>query len=89
MTVVDRNVERKGSRAAAQAYLEHLYSEAAQDLIGKHFYRPRSAAALAKHAHQFPALTLSTIDEALGGWSHATREHFAAGAVFDQIFTLR
>ncbi|MDO9612710.1 MAG: sulfate ABC transporter substrate-binding protein [Serpentinimonas sp.] len=89
VTVVDRNVERKGSRAAAQAYLEHLYSEAGQDLVGKHFYRPRSAAALARYAHQFPALPLFTIDEAFGGWSNATREHFAEGAVFDQIFTLR
>ena len=89
VTVVDRNVERRGSRAAAQAYLEHLYSEAGQDLVGKHFYRPRSAAALAKYAHQFPALPLFTIDEAFGGWTNATREHFAEGALFDQIFTLR
>ncbi len=89
VTVVDRNVERKGSRAAAQAYLEHLYSEAGQDLVGKHFYRPRSAAALAKYARQFPALPLFTIDEAFGGWSNATREHFAEGALFDQIFTQR
>jgi len=89
VTLVDRNVDRKGSRAVAQAYLEHLYSEEAQDLIGRHFYRPRSAAAQAKHAHQFPALTLFTIDEAFGGWAAATREHFADGGVFDQIFTLR
>jgi len=89
VTLVDRNVDRKGSRAVAQAYLEHLYSEEAQDLIGRHFYRPRSAAALARHASRLPRIPLFSIDEAFGGWAAATREHFADGGVFDQIFTLR
>ncbi len=89
VTVVDRNVDRKGTRAVAQAYLEYLYSEEAQDLIGKHFYRPRSAAAQAKYAKQLPPLNLFTIDEAFGGWTTASRVHFADGGTFDQIYTKR
>ncbi len=86
VTVVDRNVDRKGTRAVAQAYLEYLYTEEAQDLIGKHFYRPRSAKAQAKHAKQFPQLKLFTIDEAFGGWDRAAKVHFADGGTFDQIY---
>src|SRR5690606_11209241 len=56
VALVDRNVDRKGTRAVAQAYLEYLYSETGQDLAGKHFYRPTSAKAREKYAHQFPAL---------------------------------
>ena len=86
VTVVDRNVDRKGTRAVAQAYLEYLYTEEAQDLIGKHFYRPRSAKAQAKHAKQFPRLKLFTIEEAFGGWDRAAKVHFADGGTFDQIY---
>ncbi len=87
VTLVDRNVDKKGTRAVAQAYLEYLYSEEAQDIIGKHFYRPISAKAQAKYARQFPKLNLFTIDQAFGGWPAAAREHFADGGVFDQIYT--
>ena len=69
----------------ATAYLEYHYTEEAQDLIGKHFYRPVSAKAQAKYAKQFPALKLFSIDQAFGGWAQASREHFVDGAVFDQI----
>ena len=86
VTVVDRNVDRKGMRAVAQAYLEYLYTEEAQDLIGKHFYRPRSAKAQARYARQFPRLNLFTIDEAFGGWDRAAKVHFADGGTFDQIY---
>ncbi len=89
VTVVDRNVDRKGTRAVAQAYMEFLYTEEAQDLIGKHFYRPRSALAQAKYAKQLPQLNLFTIDEAFGGWGKATEVHFVDGGKFDQIFTRR
>ena len=89
VTVVDRNVDRKGTRAVAQAYMEFLYTEEAQDLIGKHFYRPRSALAQAKYAKQLPQLNLFTIDEAFGGWDKATEVHFVDGGKFDQIFTRR
>ncbi|OBS31627.1 sulfate transporter subunit [Tepidimonas fonticaldi] len=88
VTVVDKTVDRKGTRKVAEAYLRFLYTDEAQDIIGRHFYRPRSQQALAKHAQQFPRLPLFTIDE-VGGWAHATRTHFADGASFDQIYTKR
>jgi sulfate/thiosulfate transport system substrate-binding protein len=87
VTVVDRNVDRKGTRAVAQAYLEYLYTEEAQDIIGKHFYRPRSEKAQAKYAKQLPKLNLFTIDEAFGGWDQAAKVHFVDGGTFDQIYT--
>jgi len=87
VTVVDKNVDKKGTRAVAQAYLEYLYSEEGQDIAGKHFYRPTSPKAQAKYARQFPKLNLFTIDQAFGGWSKASKEHFADGASFDQIYT--
>ena len=87
VTVVDKNVDRKGTRKVAEAYVNFLYSEEAQDLIGKNFYRPISAKAQAKYAKQMPKLNLFTIDQAFGGWDRASKEHFADGAVFDQIYS--
>ncbi len=88
VTVVDKNVDKKGTRAVATAYLEYLYTEEGQDIIGKHFYRPViSAKAQAKYGQQFPKLNLFRIDEAFGGWEKAAKEHFADGASFDQIYT--
>lgn len=87
VTVVDRVVDRRGTRAVAQAYLEFLYTEEAQDIIGKHFYRPRSQKAQAKYAKQLPKLNLFTIDEAFGGWEKATQVHFVDGGTFDQIYS--
>jgi sulfate/thiosulfate transport system substrate-binding protein len=87
VTVVDKNVDKKGTRAVAEEYLKHLYSEEAQDIIGKHFYRPTSAKAQAKYAKQFPKLKLFTIEEAFGGWDKAAKDHFADGASFDQIYS--
>ena len=87
VTLVDRNVDKKGTRAVAQAYLEYLYTEEAQDLIGKHFYRPISAQAQAKYAKQLPKLELFKIEDAFGGWTQAAKTHFADGGVFDQIYT--
>jgi len=87
VTMVDKNVDRKGTRKVAEAYLNFLYSEEAQDLIGKNFYRPISAKAQAKYAKQMPKLNLFTIDQAFGGWDRASKEHFADGAVFDQIYS--
>ncbi len=89
VTVVDKNVERKGTRKVAQAYLDYLYSEEGQDIAGKNFYRPISAKAQAKYAKVFPKLNLFTIDQAFGGWTKATQAHFADGASFDQIYTKR
>ncbi len=87
VTVVDRNVDRKGTRKLAEAYLQFLYTEEAQDIIGKHFYRPTSAQAQAKYARQLPRLKLFTIAQAFGGWDQASKEHFADGGVFDQIYS--
>ena len=87
VTVVDRTVDRKGTRAVATAYLEYLYSDEGQDIAGRHFYRPTSAKAQARYAQQFPKVALFGIDEAFGGWAKAARVHFADGAIFDQIYT--
>ncbi len=87
VAVVDKNVDKKGTRAVAQAYLEYLYSEEGQDIAGKNFYRPAvSEKAKTKYAKQFPKLNLFTIDQAFGGWAKADKEHFADGASFDQIY---
>jgi sulfate transport system substrate-binding protein len=87
VTVVDKNVDKKGTRAVAQAYLEYLYTDEGQDIAGKNFYRPISAKAQAKYAKQFPKLNLFTIEQAFGGWEKADKAHFADGASFDQIYT--
>lgn len=86
VAVVDRNVDKKGTRAVAQAYLSFLESEQGQELSAKHYYRPRSAAAMAKFGKQFPQLKLFTVDEVFGGWQKAQAAHFADGGTFDQIF---
>jgi sulfate transport system substrate-binding protein len=70
----------------SRAYLEYLYSDEGQDIAGKNFYRPRSAAAAAKYASQFARLKLVTIDDEFGGWTKAQSTHFADGGVFDQIY---
>jgi sulfate/thiosulfate transport system substrate-binding protein len=86
VSVVDRNVDRKGTRAAAEEYLKYLYSEEGQDIAGKNFYRPAvSEKAKAKYTKQFPKLNLFTIDDVFGGWSKADKDHFADGGSFDQI----
>ena len=89
VTLVEKNVDKKGTRAVAQAYLEYLYSDEGQDIAGKHFYRPISPKAQAKYARQFPKLKLFSIDQAFGGWAQATKDHFADGASFDQIYIKR
>ncbi len=90
VALVDRNVDRKGTREVAQAYLEYLYSEVGQDLVGRHYYRPAvSEAAKAKYRDQFPELELFTIGDVYGGWASANRTHFADGGTFDQIYRPR
>jgi sulfate transport system substrate-binding protein len=86
VAVVDKNVDRKGTRQVATEYLKYLYSDEAQDLIGKHYYRPTGEKARAKYAAQFPKLDLVTIDKNFGGWEKANKEHFADGGTFDQIY---
>ncbi len=86
VTIVDKVVDKKGTRAVAQAYLDFLYSPAGQALAAKHYYRPRSAAAFAKSPVPFPKLELVTIDAVFGGWAKAQKTHFDDGGVFDQIY---
>ena len=86
VALVAKVADRHGVRAAAQAYLEFLYTKPAQELIGKNFYRPRDPEIAAKYAQQFAATTLVTVDEEFGGWKKAQDTHFADGALFDQIF---
>lgn len=87
VTVIDKVVDKRGTRAIATAYLEYLYSPEGQDIIGKHFYRPRLAEAAKKYADMYPEVKLIKIDDPLfGGWQAAQKKHFAEGGVFDQIF---
>lgn len=86
VTVVDKVVDRKGTRKVAEAYLEFLYTPIGQDLAGKHYYRPRSEEALQNYRSQFPEIELVTIDEAFGGWKKAQKKHFADKGIFDQIY---
>ena len=89
VAVVDKVVDKKGTRALAEEYLSYLYSDEGQDIAGKNFYRPTSEKAKAQYDKQFPKLTLATIDQAFGGWAKANQEHFADGALFDQIYSRR
>jgi len=84
VAVVDRIVERHGTRALAEAYLGHLYSPEGQALAAKHFYRPRDTQVLAANATLFPRLELVTVGD-FGGWREAQRRHFADGALFDRM----
>jgi sulfate transport system substrate-binding protein len=86
VSLVDRNVDKHGTRALAQAYLEYLYSDAGQEIAARNFYRPRSKAVAQKYAQNFPALTLFSVDDVFGGWQKAQQTHFADGGVFDQIY---
>ena len=86
VAIIDKNVDRKGTRALAQAYLEYLYSPVGQDIAGKNYYRPTSKEAAEKYSNQFPKIELFTIGDVFGGWTEATRVHFADGAEFDRIY---
>ncbi|HEX3140312.1 MAG TPA: sulfate ABC transporter substrate-binding protein [Rhizobacter sp.] len=87
VAVVDKVVDKRGTREVATAYLEYLYSPEGQDIAARNFYRPIDATVAAKYAKQFPALKLFTIDEVFGGWTKAQKTHFADGGVFDQIYS--
>jgi sulfate transport system substrate-binding protein len=89
VAIVDKVVDRKGTRAVAQAYLEYLYTPEGQEIAAKHYYRPRLEAVAKKHASTFPKVNLITIDDVFGGWQKAQRTHFADGGVFDAIYDPR
>jgi sulfate transport system substrate-binding protein len=86
VALVDKNVDRHKTRTVAEGYLNFLYSPRAQDIIGRHHFRPRNAEAAAKYAKNFKDIPLVTIDEAFGGWKKAQATHFADGGVFDKIY---
>ena len=86
VAVVDRNVDRKGTRAVAQAYLEFLYSTEGQEIAAKHFYRPRDPNVAAAHSARFPRVDLVTVERVFGGWQKAQATHFVDGGVFDSIY---
>ncbi len=85
VAVVEKNAKAKGTTAAAQAYLEYLYSKEGQEIAAKHYYRPRDAEVAARYSQQFPSLKLVDIS-AFGGWDKAQPEHFGDGGIFEQIY---
>ncbi len=87
VAVVDKVVDKKGTRAVAQAYLEYLYSPEGQDLAGQNYYRPIDPKAAAKYAAQFPKLSLFRLDEVFGDWRAAQKTHFSDGGTFDRVVT--
>jgi sulfate/thiosulfate transport system substrate-binding protein len=86
VAIVDKVVDKRGTRALADAYLRFLYTTEGQEIAARHYYRPRDPAVLKKHPGQFPTVKLFTVDEAFGGWQNAQKTHFADGGTFDQIY---
>jgi sulfate/thiosulfate-binding protein len=85
VAVVDKVALRRGTADIARAYLEHLYSPEAQEIVARHYYRPRDAAVAAKYAKLFPKMNLVTIED-FGGWAKAQKEHFSDGGQFDKLY---
>ena len=86
VALLDKNVDRHGTRKVAEAFLNYLYTPEAQEIEARDFYRPRDPAAAAKYKDQFPAIPLATVENDFGGWEKAQATHFADGGVFDQIY---
>lgn len=86
VAVVDKVVDKRGTRQIAEAYLQYLYSEEGQEIVAKHFYRPTDAKIAEKYASKFPKIELFKIDDVFGGWKNAHKAHFSDGATFDQIY---
>lgn len=86
VALVDGVVDKKGTRPVAQAYLAYLYSPQGQEIIARHYYRPRNAAVAKRYARQFPKIKLVTVERTFGGWTKAQQTYFADGGVFDQIY---
>lgn len=86
VAVVDKVVDRRGTRKVAEAYLQYLYTDEGQEIAARNYYRPTSEKIAKKYAAQYPKVKLFTIDEVAGGWTKAQKTHFADGGVFDQIY---
>ncbi|HLL19430.1 MAG TPA: sulfate ABC transporter substrate-binding protein, partial [Rubrivivax sp.] len=89
VSVVDRVVDKRGTRKQAEAYLQFLYSEAGQEVAAKHHLRPRSPKVLAKYAKDFPKVGTFTVDEVFGSWANAQKQHFNDGGIYDQIISAK
>ncbi|QAA23361.1 sulfate ABC transporter substrate-binding protein [Sporolactobacillus terrae] len=87
VAVVDKNAKSNGTTKVATEYLKYLYSDEAQNIIAKNYYRPRNQKILAKYSDQFPKLNLVTVEDHFGGWTKAQKTHFADGGTFDQIYS--
>lgn len=87
VALIDKVVDRKGTRKVAQEYLRYLYTPQGQEIVARHYYRPHDKKVGRKYAKRFPALKLVTVDDTFGGWERAQKTHFADGGIFDQIFT--
>jgi sulfate transport system substrate-binding protein len=87
VAVVEKVAKRRGTTAAAEAYLKFLYTEEGQRLAAKHYYRPRLQSVADANADRFPKLKLFTVDEVFGNWAQAQKTHFAEGGVFDQLYS--
>ena len=85
VTLVDKVVDKKGTRRQAQAYLEYLFSDDGQELAAKHHFRPRSDPVFKRYAASFKPVKLFTVDELFGGWAKARKVHFDDGGIYDQI----
>lgn len=86
VAVVDKNVDRKGTREVAEAYLQFLYSDIGQEIAAKNYYRPRNEEIAEKYRSEFPEIKLFTIDEKFGSWREAQQTHFSDDGVFDSIY---
>jgi len=86
VSIVDKTVDKRGTRGIAEAYLQFLYSDEGQEIAAKNFYRAQSPKVLEKYAAQFPKVELFTIDEVFGGWQKAQKTHFNDGGTFDAIY---
>ena len=89
MALVDKVVDKRHTRKQAQAYLEFLYSPEAQEIIARHHFRPGDPAVLKKHAADFRAIALFSLDGTFGGWKAAQKKHFDDGGLFDQIYEVK
>jgi sulfate/thiosulfate-binding protein len=87
VAVVDKVVDKKGTRKVATAYLEYLYTPIGQEIAARHYYRPRNKEIAAKYSGNFSKVKLFTIDQVFGGWDKAQKTYFGDGGVFDQIIT--
>jgi sulfate/thiosulfate transport system substrate-binding protein len=86
VALIDSVVDRKGTRAVAEAYLEYLYAPEGQDIVARNFFRPSDGEVAARYTEQFPEIRMFTVDAVFGGWARAQAEHFADGGIYDRLF---